>query len=113
MGFIDVQYNLSLDGHTIHTIADHLSAHLFRISTFTNFEEKSTAIGTTFTPLHSILYMAGLEERVLEGIKQQQRNGRGILMKYILFRNIEKIDTLRQCNETVNGFHLIIKFTAE
>ena len=55
------------------TIADHLSAHLFRISTFTNFEEKSTAIGTTFTLLHSILYMAGLEERVLEDIKLQQR----------------------------------------
>ena len=71
-----------------------------------------TAIGTTFVPPYAIIFLADLEERILEDTELQPR---------IWWRYIDDIffiwehgeDFLKQFIETLNAFHRTIKFTAE
>ena len=77
------------------------------------FETKTgTAIGTKFAPPYSILFMAELEEKILEIVDNKP---------YLWWRYIDDIffiwehgeEKLRNFVETLNEFHPTIKFTAE
>ena len=73
---------------------------------------RSTVIGTKFAPQCAILFMADLEEGILEDIE---------LQPHIWWRYIDDIffiwahgeDSLKQLIEKLNAFHPTIKFTAE
>ena len=77
------------------------------------FKQKhGTAIGTKFAPPYAILYMADLEEKLLEIFGKKAM---------IWWRNIDNIffiwehgeESLRDFKDQVNLFHPTIKFTAE
>ena len=73
---------------------------------------KDTAIGTNFAPPYAILFMANLEERILEDIELQARIWWRYINDIFFIWKYEK-DSLKQFIETINALHSTIKLTAE
>ena len=114
MGFIDVQYNLSLDGRNILSPSQTTWVPICFAFQHLQILKKKVQQSVIRLPYFIQFYTwLALRKEFWKTLNYSNAYGRGILMIYILFRNMEKIDILRQCNETLNGFHLIIKFTAE
>ena len=89
-----------------------LKNNIFQFNQKTLKQLRGTASGTKFAPPYTIIFMADLEERILEDIEQQP---------HIWWRYIDDIffiwehgeDSLKQFIETLNACHPTIKFTAE
>ena len=114
LGFIDVQYNLSLDGRNILSPSQTTWVPICFAFQHLQILKKKVQQSVIRLPYFIQFYTwLALRKEFWKTLNYSNAYGRGILMIYILFRNMEKIDILRQCNETLNGFHLIIKFTAE
>ena len=87
-------------------------------TTFLNFVKKTLtqkegfAIGTKFAPLYSILFVAELEEEILQKAEFKQ---------YLRWRNIDEVfflwehgeEKLKSFINTINKMHPTIKFTAD
>ena len=69
-------------------------------------------MGLSLPPPYAILFVADLEERILEDIELQPRI-RWRCIDDILFTWEHGEDSLKQFIETLNAFHLTINFTAE
>ena len=86
--------------------------NIFNCNQKTLKQKRGTAIGTKFAPPYSILFMAELEEKILEKVDNKP---------YLWWRYIDDIffiwehgeEKLRNFVETLNEFHPTIKFTAE
>ena len=75
-------------------------------------KQKRGTIGTKFTPLYSILFIAELEEKNLEKVD----NKRCLCWRYIddiFFIWEHGEEKLRNFVETLNEIHSTVKFTAE
>ena len=87
-------------------------------TTFLNFVKKTLtqkegfAIGTKFAPLYSILFVAELEEEILQKAEFKQ---------YLRWRNIDEVfflwehgeEKLKSFINSINKMHPTIKFTAD
>ena len=87
-------------------------------TTFLNFVKKTLtqkegfAIGTKFAPLYSILFVAELEEEILQKAEFKQ---------YLRWRNIDEVfflwehgeENLKSFINSINKMHPTIKFTAD
>ena len=89
-----------------------LKNNIFEFDEKTFKQKRGTAIGTKFAPPYAILFMANLEEKMLEGFEKKPM---------IWWRYIDDIffiwehgeESLKVFIEQVNMFHSTIKFTAE
>ena len=89
-----------------------LKNNIFQFSEKTLKQLRGTVISTKFVPPYAIIFMADLEERILEDIELQPR---------IWWRYIDDIffiwehgeDSSKQFIETLNACHLTVIFTAE
>ena len=89
-----------------------LKNNIFNFNERTLKQKRGTAIGTKFAPPYSILFMAELEEKILEIVDNKP---------YLWWRYIDDIffiwehgeEKLRNFVETLNEIHPTIKFTAE
>ena len=89
-----------------------LKNNIFNFNEKTLKQKRGTAIGTKFAPPYSILFMAELEEKILEIVDNKP---------YLWWRYIDDIffiwehgeEKLRNFVKTLNEIHPTIKFTAE
>ena len=89
-----------------------LKNNIFELNEKTFRQKRGTAIGTKFAPPYTILFMADLEEKMLEIFEKNPM---------IWWRYIDDIffiwehgpESLNVFTDQVNLFHLTIKFTAE
>ena len=89
-----------------------LKNNIFQFNQKTLKQLRGTAIGTKFAPPYAIIFMADLEERILENTELQPH----IWWRYtddIFFIWEHAEDSLKQFIETLNACHPTIKFTAE
>ena len=101
---------------TIETLLE-LAEIILKNTTF-QFNEKTlkqlrgTSIGTKFSPPYAVIFMAGLEKRILEEIELQSRIWRRYINDiFFIWQHGE--DSLTQFIETLNAYHPTIIFTAE
>ena len=89
-----------------------LRNNIFNFNERTLKQKRGTTIGTKFAPPYSILFMAELEEKILERLDNKP---------YLWWRYIDDIffiwehgeEKLRDFVQTLNEVHPTIKFTAE
>ena len=89
-----------------------LKNNIFQFNEKTYKQKRGTAIGTKFAPPYSILFMADLEEKLLE---------QADLKPFIWWRYIDDIffiwehgeESLKEFIDKINSAHPTIKFTAE
>ena len=89
-----------------------LKNNIFEFDEKTFKQVRGTAIGTKFAPPYAILFMADLEEKILNAFEEKPM---------IWWRYIDDIffiwehgeESLEKFLNKLNSFHPIIKFTAE
>ena len=90
-----------------------LKNNIFEFDEKTFKQKRGTAIGTKFAPPRAILFMADLEEKMLEIFEKKNND---LVERYIndVFFNWEHgEESLKVFIDQVNMFHPTIKFTAE
>ena len=111
--FLDARTEKNVTTETLLELSEIvLKNNIFQFNEKTLKQLRGTAIGMKFAPPYAIIFMADLEERILEDIELQPR---------IWWRYIDDIffiwehgeDSLKQFIETLNACHPTIKFTAE
>ena len=86
--------------------------NIFQFNEKTLKHLRGTAIGTKFAPPYTIIFMADLQERILEDIELQPCIWwRYISVIYLIWEHGE--DSLKQFIEKFNACHPAIKFAAE
>ena len=89
--FLDSRVDKQVTTDTLIELAELvLKNNIFEFSDKTCKQIRGTAIGTKFAPPYAILFMAALEEKILNKVKKNQMFGGGILMIYFLFGNMVK-----------------------
>ena len=111
--FLETRDNKQISSDTLTELAEVvLKNNIFEFDEKTFKQKRGTAIGTKFAPPYAILFMANLEEKMLEGFEKKPM---------IWWRYIDDIffiwehgeESLKVFIEQVNMFHSTIKFTAE
>ena len=111
--YLETRDNKQISSDTLTELAEVvLKNNIFEFDEKTFKQKRGTAIGTKFAPPYAILFMANLEEKMLEGFEKKPM---------IWWRYIDDIsfiwehgeESLKVFIEQVNMFHSIIKFTAE
>ena len=111
--FLETRENKQISSDTLAELAEIvLKNNIFEFDEKTFKQKRGTAIGTKFAPPYAILYMADLEEKLLEIFEKKPM---------IWWRYIDDIffiwehgeESLRDFIDQVNLFHPTIKFTAE
>ena len=111
--YLETRDNKQISSDTLTELAEVvLKNNIFEFDEKTFKQKRGTAIGTKFAPPYAILFMANLEEKMLEGFEKKPM---------IWWRYIDDIffiwehgeESLKVFIEQVNMFHSTIKFTAE
>ena len=111
--YLETRDNKRISSDTLTELAEVvLKNNIFEFDEKTFKQKRGTAIGTKFAPPYTILFMANLEEKMLEGFEKKPM---------IWWRYIDDIffiwehgeESLKVFIEQVNMFHSTIKFTAE
>ena len=111
--YLETRDNKQISSDTLTELAEVvLKNNIFEFDEKTFKQKRGTAIGTKFAPPYAILFMANLEEKILEGFEKKPM---------IWWRYIDDIffiwehgeESLKVFIEQVNMFHSTIKFTAE
>ena len=111
--FLETRDNKQISSDTLTELVEVvLKNNIFEFDEKTFKQKRGTAIGTKFAPPYAILFLANLEEKMLEGFEKKPM---------IWWRYIDDIffiwehgeESLKVFIEQVNMFHSTIKFTAE
>ena len=111
--YLKTRDNKQISGDTLTELAEVVvKNNIFEFDEKTFKQKRGTAIGTKFAPPYAILFMANLEEKMLEGFEKKPV----IWWRYrddifFIWENGE--ESLKVFIEQVNLFHSTIKFTAE
>ena len=111
--FLELRDNKQISSDTLIELAEIvLKNNLFEFDQKTFKQVRGTAIGTKFAPPYAILFMADLEEKILNAFEEKPM---------IWWRYIDDIffvwehgeESLEKFLNKLNTFHPTIKFTAE
>ena len=111
--FSETKDNKQISSDTLTELAELvLKNNIFEFDEKTFKQKRGTVIGTKFAPPYATLFMANLEEKMLEGFEKKPM----IWWSYIddiFFIWEHDEESLKVFIEQVNMFHSTIKFTAE
>ena len=111
--FLDSRVDKQVTTDTLIELAELvLKNNIFEFSDKTYKQIRGTAIGTKFAPPYAILFMAALEEKILNKVKKKPN---------VWWRYIDDIffiwehgeESLKEFLNEINSFHSTIKFTAD
>ena len=111
--FSETRDNKQISSDTLTELAEVvLKNNIFEFDEKTFKQKRGTTIGTKFAPPYAILFMANLEEKMLESFEKKPMIGwRYIEDIFFIWQHSE--ESLEVFIEQVNVFHSTIIFTAE
>ena len=111
--FLELRDNKQISSDTLIELAEIvLKSNFFEFDLKTFKQVRGTAIGTKFAPRYAILFMADLEEEILNAFEEKPVIWWGYIDD-ILFVWEHGEESLEKFLNKLNAFHPTIKFTAE